>query len=421
MMRDQTASRDSVDNLRSDRIVVTGLGVVTSIGIGREQFWKELLAGSSGVSPVSAFDTSDFPVHLGAEVKNFEPERYVFNRTSAPIDRASQFAIAAARLAVLDAGLPIVDSEADEIGIVIGTTSGEPRVIERFDDHYVAGDLEKIGHNFISTYPCSVLSTNVACELGLGGEVVTIPTACAAGNHAIAYAFDTLRSGKAQVMLAGGADSFSRITYTGFARLGAIAPQFCQPFDLNRKGMIPGEGAAFLVLERLEHAQVRSARLYAEVAGYGLSCDANHMTAAHPQAQGGARAIEIALKSARVDPRHVDYISAHGTGTPTNDRLETIAIKRVFGDYAHRVPTSSIKSMLGHTMGAASAIEAVACVLAIADGRIPPTINLLNADPECDLDFVPLVSRSCKVDVALNNAYAFGGNNSSVVFARCAA
>jgi 3-oxoacyl-[acyl-carrier-protein] synthase II len=421
MIRDQAASRDGVDQLRSDRIVVTGLGVVTSIGIGREQFWKELLAGRSGVGPVAAFDTSDFPVHLGAEVKNFEPERYVFNRASARIGRASQFAIAAARLAVLDAGLPIVDSEADEIGIVIGTTSGEPRVIERFDDHYVAGDLEKIGHNFISTYPCSVLSTNVACELGLGGEVVTIPTACAAGNHAIAYAFDALRSGKAQVMLAGGADSFSRITYTGFARLGAIAPQLCQPFDLNRKGMIPGEGAAFLVLERLEHAQVRSARLYAEVAGYGLSCDANHMTAAHPQAQGGARAIEIALKSAEVDPRHVDYISAHGTGTPTNDRLETIAIKRVFGDYAHRVPISSIKSMLGHTMGAASAIESVACVLAIADGCIPPTINLLNADPECDLDFVPLVSRSCKVDVALNNAYAFGGNNSSVVFARCAA
>jgi 3-oxoacyl-[acyl-carrier-protein] synthase II len=421
MIRDQAASRDGVDQLRSDRIVVTGLGVVTSIGIGREQFWKELLAGRSGVGPVAAFDTSDFPVHLGAEVKNFEPERYVFNRASARIGRASQFAIAAARLAVLDAGLPIVDSEACEIGIVIGTTSGEPRVIERFDDHYVAGDLEKIGHNFISTYPCSVLSTNVACELGLGGEVVTIPTACAAGNHAIAYAFDALRSGKAQVMLAGGADSFSRITYTGFARLGAIAPQLCQPFDLNRKGMIPGEGAAFLVLERLEHAQVRSARLYAEVAGYGLSCDANHMTAAHPQAQGGARAIEIALKSAEVDPRHVDYISAHGTGTPTNDRLETIAIKRVFGDYAHRVPISSIKSMLGHTMGAASAIESVACVLAIADGCIPPTINLLNADPECDLDFVPLVSRSCKVDVALNNAYAFGGNNSSVVFARCAA
>jgi 3-oxoacyl-[acyl-carrier-protein] synthase II len=251
--------------------------------------------------------------------------------------------------------------------------------------------------------------------------VITIPTACAAGNHAIAYAFDVLRAGKAQVMLAGGADSFSRITYTGFSRLGAIAPELCQPFDLHRKGMIPGEGAAFLVLERLDHARNRSARIYAEVAGYGLSCDAHHMTAAHPQGDGGARAMELALNSAGAVPQQIDYISAHGTGTPTNDRLETIAIKRVFGDYARRVPISSIKSMLGHTMGAASAMEAAVCVLAIAEGHIPPTINLFNADPECDLDFVPLVARSHKVNVALNNAYAFGGNNSSVVFERCEA
>jgi 3-oxoacyl-[acyl-carrier-protein] synthase II len=420
-MQDHAANRDNASQLRSDQIVVTGLGVITSIGIGLQQFWTELLAGSSGVGPVESFDTSDFPVHLGAEVKAFEPDKYIFNRLPTQIDRASQFAIAAARLAIWDAALPISDFEADDIGVVVGTTSGEPRVIERFDDQYIAGEVEKMGHNFISTYPCGVLSTHVACELGLGGEVVTIPTACAAGNHAIAYAFDALRSGKAEVMLAGGADSFSRITYTGFARLGAIAPELCQPFDLNRKGMIPGEGAAFLVLERLDHAQLRSARPYAEVAGYGLSCDAHHMTAAHPQGNGGARAMEIALKSAGVDPRHVDYISAHGTGTPTNDRLETIAIKRVFGDYAHRVPISSIKSMLGHTMGAASAVEAVACVLAIADGRIPPTINLTSPDPECDLDFVPLVARTHQVNVALNNAYAFGGNNSSVVFARCEA
>jgi len=394
--------------------------VVTSIGIGRELFWKALLSGCSGVGPVTAFDTSRYPVHLGAEVKAFKPEHYAFTHVPWPADRASQFALAAAKLAVSDAAaLSLPDSEAEGIGIVVGTTSGEPRVIERFDDDYIAGENERIGHDFISTYPCGVLATNVACELGLGGEVVTIPTACAAGNHAIAYAFNALRSGKAQVMLAGGADSFSRITYAGFARLGAIAPDLCQPFDLNRRGMIPGEGAAFLVLERLDHAQVRSARAYAEVAGYGLSCDAHHMTAAHPQAQGGARAMEIALKSAQVDPSQVDYISAHGTGTPTNDRLETIAIKRVFGDYAYQVPVSSVKSMLGHAMGAASAIEAVACVLAIADGRIPPTINLINPDPECDLDFVPLVARSHKVNVALNNAYAFGGNNSSVVFARC--
>jgi 3-oxoacyl-[acyl-carrier-protein] synthase II len=420
-MQDHAAHRDPSTPPEPDRVVVTGVGLITSVGIGREQFWKAILAGNSGVSPVSAFDTSDYPVHLGAEIRSFEAEGFVFNSVSRNIDRASQFAIAAARLAVADASLPLPNPEADDIGIVAGTTSGEPRVIERFNDRYVAGEVDKIDSDFISTYPCNVLAAHVACELGLGGEVVTIPTACAAGNHAIAYAFDAVCSGRAQVMLAGGADSFSRITYTGFARLGAIAPELCQPFDLHRKGMIPGEGAAFLVLERLEHAEKRSAHVYAEVAGYGLSCDAHHMTAAHPLAQGGVRAMEIALKSARLDPGQVDYISAHGTGTPTNDRLETIGIKRVFGDHARRIPISSIKSMLGHTMGAASAIEAVACVLAIAEGCIPPTINLVNPDPECDLDFVPLVARAHRVNVALNNAYAFGGNNSSVVFARCEA
>ncbi len=400
-------------------VVVTGVGMITSIGAGRELFWTNLLAGSSGVRPVRAFDTSNFPVHFGAEVMDFDPEAYAIDLSTGQIDRTSQFAIAAAVLAARDAGLPLPDSRADEFGVVVGTTSGEARAIERFDDRFVSGELDKIDRDFVSIYPCNVLSSHVACELGFGGEVITIPTACAAGNHAIAYAFEALRSGRAQLMLAGGADSFSRITYTGFSRLGAIAPELCQPFDRNRKGMIPGEGAAFLVLERLEHAQARGARAYAEVAGYGLSCDAHHMTAAHPHADGGARAMQAALKSAGMGPESIDYISAHGTGTPTNDRLETIAIKRVFGDRAYEIPISSIKSMIGHTMGAASAIEAIACVLAIAENHVPPTINLVTPDPECDLDFVPLVARARQVDVALNNAYAFGGNNSSVVFARC--
>src|SRR5216684_1547513 len=414
-MQDHAANRDNASQSRADRIVVTGLGVITSIGIGIQQFWTELLAGSSGVGPVESFDTSDFPVHLGAEVKTFEPDKYIFNRLPTQIDRASQFAIAAARLAIWDAALPISDFEADDIGVVVGTTSGEPRVIERFDDQYIAGEVEKIGHNFISTYPCSVLGTHVACELGLGGEVVTIPTACAAGNHAIAYAFDALRSGRAQVMLAGGAGSFSRNTYTGFSRLGAIAPELCQPFDLHRKGMIPGEGAAFLVLECQDHARNRSARIYAEVAGYGLSCDAHHMTAAHPLGDGAARAMQHALDESDLQPEDVSYISAHGTGTQTNDRLETIAVKRLFKDAAYRVPISSIKSMLGHTMGAASALEAAVCALAVFDNRVPPTINLNEPDPDCDLDYVPNYARELPVRVAMNNAYAFGGNNASLI------
>jgi 3-oxoacyl-[acyl-carrier-protein] synthase II len=246
-----------------------------------------------------------------------------------------------------------------------------------------------------------------------------IPTACAAGNYAIAHAVDVLRAGRADVMLAGGADAFSRITYTGFHRLGAIAPERCQPFDRNRKGMIPGEGAALLVLEPLERALARGARVYAELAGYGLSCDAHHMTAAHPEGDGAARAMERALADAGASPGEVDYISAHGTGTPTNDRLEILAVRRVFGEAARRTPMSSIKSMIGHTMGAASAIEAAVCALAVAEGRIPPTMNL--EEPEEDLDFVPNAAREHRVGLAMNNAYAFGGNNASVILRKCEA
>src|SRR5438552_856594 len=217
-------------------------------------------------------------------------------------------------------------------------------------------------------------------------------------------------------MLAGGADSFSRITYAGFARLGAIAPEICQPFDRNRKGMVPGEGAAMLLLETKEQAVERGAHIYCEVAGYGLSCDAHHMTAAHPRGEGASRAITMALKQSGIAAEDVDYISAHGTGTPTNDRLETIAVKKAFGELAYKIPISSIKSMLGHTMGAASAIEAAVCALAITHQQIPATMNLHEQDPECDLDYVPNVARKRKVKVAMSNAYAFGGNNSSLVF-----
>jgi 3-oxoacyl-[acyl-carrier-protein] synthase II len=264
-----------------------------------------------------------------------------------------------------------------------------------------------------------VIPARIACEVGFAGINMTIPTACAAGNYAIAYAFDVLRSGRADVMLAGGADAFSRITYTGFARLGAIAPDICRPFDRNRKGMIPGEGAAVLVLEPLALALARGARIYAEVAGYGLSCDAHHITAAHPEGHGAVRAMEKALAHCGMPPDAVSYISAHGTGTPTNDQRETVAVKQVFKEAAYHIPISSIKSMLGHTMGAASAIEAATCALAILHGRIPPTMHLEEPDPECDLDYVPNAAREHTVHVAMNNAYAFGGNNSSVLLKSC--
>ena len=401
------------------RVVVTGIGLVTSIGTGREQFWNNILAGRSGISPVELFDTSEYKVTQGGEIKGFSAEDYVSSLDPAYMGRASQFAIAAARLAITDAQLDLHAYDLERAGVSMGTTSGEPREIERFDDHFVDGSLDQVGAEFISLYPCHVIPAHVASELGFAGINTMIPTACAAGGYAIGHAFDALRSGRVDLMLAGGADSFSRITYTGFARLGAIAPEVCQPFDRNRKGMIPGEGAAILVLEPLSVAIARGARIYAEVAGYGLSCDAHHITAAHPQGDGAVRAMKKALKHCGMKPQDISYISAHGTGTPTNDLRETIAVKSVFLDTAYQTPISSIKSSLGHTMGAASAIEAAVCALAISSDCIPPTTNLEEPDPDCDLDYVPNKAREQVVDVAMNNAYAFGGNNLSLIFRKC--
>jgi 3-oxoacyl-[acyl-carrier-protein] synthase II len=402
------------------RIAVTGIGLVTPVGAGREEVWKGLLSGRSGIGPVESFDTSRFNVHLGAEVRGFQPEPWVRRLDPKALGRASQLAIAAARMALEDAGVDLGEVAPERAGVAMGTTSGEPLEVEHFDDRFLAGELEKIGPEFISLYPCHMVAAHVARELGFAGPNTMIPTACAAGNYAIAHAMDVLRAGRAEVMLAGGADAFSRITYTGFHRLGAIAPERCQPFDRNRKGMVPGEGAAVLVLEPFARAAARGARIYAELAGYGLSCDAHHMTAAHPEGDGAARAMLRALADAGATPEEVGYISAHGTGTPTNDRLEILAVKRVFGEAARRTPMSSIKSMIGHTMGAASAIEAAVCSLAVAEDRIPPTMNLEEPEEE-DLDFVPNAAREHRVALAMNNAYAFGGNNASVIFRKVGA
>jgi len=399
-------------------VVITGIGLITPLGSGRETVWRRLLAGASGIADVTAFDTAAYPVHRGGEVKDFDPAPYFERLAPASVGRASQLAVAAARLAVADAGGVLDELAPERAGVVMGTTSGEPREIERHNDRLLAGDGAAGDGALASRYPCHVIAGAVAAELDLAGPNAMIPAACAAGNYAIGHAVDQLRAGRADVMLAGGADAFSRITYAGFARLGAIAPECCQPFDRDRKGMIPGEGAAVLVLERAARARARGARIWAEVQGYGLSCDAHHMTAAHPRGDGAVRAMRQALADAGIEPRAVSYVSAHGTGTAINDRLETTALKRVFGPRARRLPASSIKSMIGHTMGAASAIEAAVCALAIADRRVPPTINFRRPDPDCDLDCVPNEARELEVAVAMSNAYAFGGYNASVIFRR---
>lgn len=400
------------------RVVVTGVGLVTPIGAGKELFWEGITSGKSGIEPVRSFDTTPFSVCLGGEVRDFDPAAWVRRQPAENLGRASQLAVAAAHMAVEDSGVSLDSFNPRRVGVSMGTTSGEPNYVEQYNDARKTSGFEGIPADIFPRYPCHVIPSHIAIEFDAHGPAVMIPTACAAGNYAIGYAFDMLRSGRVDLMLAGGADAFSRITYMGFARLGAIAPERVQPFDKNRKGMVPGEGAAVLILETLEGAQRRGAHIYSEILGYGISCDSHHMTAAHPEGDGAVRAMSMALQESRLNLEDVDYISAHGTGTPTNDRVESVAAKAMFGELAYRIPMSSIKSMLGHTMGAASAIESVTCSLALQTGIIPPTINYEEQDPECDLDYVTNEARKTDPEVVLNNAYAFGGNNACLCLAR---
>jgi 3-oxoacyl-[acyl-carrier-protein] synthase II len=399
-------------NVGKRRVVVTGLGVVSSIGIGVAEFWRNLIAGKSGISDIEAFDTSDYPIHKGGEVKNFRPEYFIDKRKIKHLGRASQMAIAATKLAIKDAALS--ESGVCGSGVLVGTTLGEAPLIEKMNEQLAITSYDKIQNVDIFLYPANSIPINVALEVGAHGPNMMFPTACAAGNYAAGYGFDLIKEGERDLMLCGGADAFSRIAFTGFNRLMAMAPDKCQPFDRNRKGMMLGEGSGILVLESLDHAIHRNAPIYAEILGYGLSCDAHHMT--QPSEEGISSCMEKALKNAGVSKDQIDYISAHGTGTPQNDKVECAALKKVFGGRLKSIPCSSIKSMLGHTMGAASAIEAIACCCAVKDQIVPATINFESFDEECDIDCVSNKPKKMKVKIVSNNSYAFGGNNCAVIF-----
>jgi len=397
------------------RIVITGMGVISPIGNKKDAFWNALISGTSGVSDVTSFDTSVFKVHKGCFVKDFNYDDYVSNGSGREIGKGSQFAIAAAKLAIEDSNVGLNNIDPERAGVSIGTTAGEIQILEKVNYvRHEKGD-DSVDPGLFLKHPCVNMPSNISIEFGFKGPSTIIPTACAAGNYAIGYACDLIKLGRADIMLAGGSDPFSKVAFVGFSRLNAIAPDICQPFDKDRKGLLVGEGAGMLVLESLEGALARNANIYAEILGYGLSCDGYHITIPHPEGDGVTSAMEKALESAKIKPEDVQYMSAHGTGTVANDKAETISIKKVFGEHAKKLAISSIKSMLGHTMGAASAIEAVACALSIKEGVVPPTINYETKDPECDLDFVPNVKREMQVDIAMNNAYAFGGNNSSLI------
>lgn len=397
------------------RIVITGLGVITPIGSGKDKFWEALLAGKSGVGEITCFDTSGHKVHRGTEVKDFNPRDYIKNGTVDQLGKGSQMAIAATKLALVDAGIRPEEVDLTRFGVSVGTTGGEIQILEKINLIRYGQDEDHVDADLFLRHPCNNIPSNIAREFGFRGPNVIIPTACAAGNYAIGYACDLIKFGRVDYMVAGGADPFSKVAFIGFSRLGAVSPDICQPFDKHRKGMLVGEGAGILVLEPLDNALKRGAHIYAEIIGYGLSCDGYHITTPHPEGNGVASSLRKALKSAGIAPEEVQYINAHGTGTVANDKAETISIKKVFGEHARRLLVSSIKSMVGHTMGAASAIEAVTCALVVQNDIVPPTINYHTKDPECDLDYVPNVKREHPVNIALNTAYAFGGNNSCLV------
>jgi 3-oxoacyl-[acyl-carrier-protein] synthase II len=398
------------------RVVVTGLGVVSSVGIGKDEFWKAIISGKSGISRVTSFDTHEFRCHYAGEIKNFIPEDFIDKRKIQFLGHTSQLAITAASLALKDSKLSLRNISKERIGVFIGTTMGE-RPLEESIDVWITEGVDKIDRKKILQSPPNNLSVNIANYFKFSGPNYLIPTACAAGNYAIGYGFDLIKRGDIDYAIVGGADSFSKVAFSGFHRLYAMATEKCQPFDKNRKGMLVGEGAGILFLESLDSALKRKANIYAEILDYGLSCDAYHMTAS--QVKGIEKVIQKALKEANIQKEDVDYICAHGTGTPGNDKTECAAIKRVFKGIYKTIPVSSIKSMLGHTMGAASAIEALMCCLVIRENIIPPTINFETPDPECDIDCVPNRAKIKRVNIALNNGFAFGGNNSCLVVKKC--
>lgn len=397
-------------------MVVTGLGVVSSVGIGWRDFWDSLLAGRSGISKIEYLDTADYPTQYGGEVKNFNPLAFMPAETAKRLGRGSQFAVAATKMAFEDAGLSAEDLSAIRTGVCMGTTMADIQSLETANSTWVRSGENQIRASTIAQYPSCSMSASVADFFNLHGPNLMIPNACAAGNYAIGYAYDLIRLGKVDAMIAGGAEPFSRTVFEGFNRIFAVAPEKCQPFDKNRKGMLSGEGAGILVLEPLDAAIARKAPIYAEILGYGMSCDASHMTI--PNVEGVQRVMLTALRDAQLQPTDVDCINAHGTGTPANDKTECAAIRAVFDAHADRMPVSSVKSMLGHTMGAASALETIACCLTVKFDYITPTINFESPDPECDIDCVPNQARKSTVRVALKNAFAFGGNNASLVIGK---
>ena len=397
----------------NNRVVITGMGAISPLGLDVEENWNNLTNGVNGIKPIERFAGEEYRTHNAGEVNDFDIKNFIDDKKLEHLGLCSRFGIAAAKMALDDSGLKEFDSS--RAGVNIGTTMGDVQELEVIDEIYFKNGFDKIPPKKMFQYPALEIAKNIACVFGLNGPNLTFTTACASGNYAFGYAYDLIKNGHADVMIAGGADVLSRVAYAGFNRLFAVAPEICQPFCLDRKGMIVSEGTALLVMESYEHAKKRNAKILAEFCGYGLSCDAFDMTIPHENGKGAIEVMKNSLKNSKIQPTDIRYINAHGTGTKENDRVESLAIKEVFGDHAKKLNISSTKSMTGHLMGASSALEGMICVKVLNENTIPPTINYTTPDPDCDLDITPNTSLQAEVNAVMSNAFAFGGNNACII------
>ena len=409
----------------SRRVVITGIGLVSSLGIGTSENWKALLAGTSGVARITRFDASGFAAQIAAEVKGFDPLQFIDKKDVKKMDVFIQYAIAASQFAMDDSGLVVTPENGPSIGVFIASGIGGFATIEREHEALLEGGSRRISPFFIPSAIINLAAGQVSIRFGAKGPNLATCTACSASAHSVGESFEIIRRGDAEAMIAGGSEAaITPMSVGGFGRMQALSTRnddparASRPFDKDRDGFIIGEGAGVVILEELGHARRRGARVYAELVGYGASADAYHITAPSEDGEGAIRVMRLALKKADVSPDKVDYINAHGTSTPYNDRLETLAIKKCFGEHARKVVISSTKSMTGHLLGAAGGLEAGIVALAVHDQEVPPTINLDHPDPECDLDYVPHNSRRLKVDYALSNSFGFGGTNAALLFKR---
>ncbi len=407
------------------RVVVTGLGLVTPIGNSVEATWSSLMAGRSGVDYIRKFDASTFPVRIAAEVKDFDPLDYVEKKEARKMGSFIHYAIAASDEALRDSGLRITPEIAERVGTYISSGIGDFWAIEREHSKLLSEGPERISPFFIVSAIVNLAAGQVSIRTGAKGPNSATATACSAGAHAIGDSFKIIQRGDADVMICGGAESaITPMSVAGFAAMRALSTRnddplrASRPFDADRDGFVIGEGAGIMILEELEFARRRGARIYAEIVGYGMTADAYHITQPDETASGAVRVMQMAMRDAGVAPEQVGYINAHGTSTPYNDRLETLAIKKAFGEHAYKLAVSSTKSMTGHLLGAAGGIEAVFSVLAIARKMLPPTINYTTPDPACDLDYVPNEPREAQVECALSNSFGFGGTNAALLFRR---